>query len=228
MQIHPCGDHSISVAFENKVDEEVNQRVIQFCRAVEQNEMIGITELIPSFRCVLIQYDPMKIRYDALKEKMEEVANDTAKQPLPEPSTTIVPVRYGGEYGMDIDFVAEHNGLHVDEVIKLHSGRPYYIYMIGFIAGFPYLGGMDERLCTPRLETPRVKIPAGSVGIANEQTGVYPLESPGGWQIIGRTPLDLWDSENNTALLSPGNYVQFEPITEEEFKKLCKGTGGVR
>lgn len=220
MQIKPCGDHNLTVEFENEISEAVNKKVIQFCQAVEMSSIEGIRELVPSFRAVLIDYDPETVDYQALAEKLDETAKAAEDMPMPEPKIVEIPVCYGGEFGMDLDFVAEHSGLSKEEVIQLHSGQNYYVYMLGFVAGFPYLGGMDKRLKTPRLETPRLKIPAGSVGIADEQTGVYPLQSPGGWQIIGRTPLPLWDREKNEALLSAGNYVRFKPISKEEYEEM--------
>jgi inhibitor of KinA len=132
-----------------------------------------------------------------------------------------IPVCYGGEFGVDLQFVAEHNGMTADEVVAIHCGATYRVHMLGFAPGFPYLGGMSERIATPRRNTPRLKVAAGSVGIAGPQTGVYPLETPGGWQIIGRTPLALFrPAENPPTLLSPGDFVRFRPITSEEFTAL--------
>ncbi|MEM4479759.1 MAG: 5-oxoprolinase subunit PxpB [Candidatus Bathyarchaeia archaeon] len=133
----------------------------------------------------------------------------------------IIPVVYGGVYGPDLKDVAEYHGLTEDQVIEVHSGRFYRVYMIGFVAGFPYLGEVSEEIATPRLETPRPKVPAGSVGIADKQTGIYPCEAPGGWRIIGRTPLKLFDPNwQPPALLRPGDIVKFTPISEEEFKEF--------
>ena len=132
-----------------------------------------------------------------------------------------IPVCYGGDFGEDLGFVAAHGGLTEEEVIRIHSGRDYRIYMLGFLPGFPYLGGLDSRLFTPRLSTPRVKIPAGSVGIGGEQTGIYPLESPGGWQLIGRTPLTLFSPERGGALpYGPGDRIRFVPISPQEYARI--------
>jgi len=134
---------------------------------------------------------------------------------------TEVPTIYGNEYGPDLEFVAKHNGLTPEEVVQIHAGTAYLIYMLGFMPGFVYLGGMSPKIATPRLETPRIKIPGGSVGIAGSQTGIYPAESPGGWQLIGRTPLKLFDPYRQPpALLQAGNYVTFVSITPQEFARI--------
>ena len=133
----------------------------------------------------------------------------------------VVPVVYGGEYGPDLGSVARYHGLLEEQVVKLHSEREYRVYMIGFVAGFPYLGEVPDEIATPRLGTPRLKVPAGSVGIAEKQTGVYPCEAPGGWRIIGRTPLKLFDSVRQPpALLESGDVVRFEAISEERFRTI--------
>ena len=134
-----------------------------------------------------------------------------------------IPVCYGGEYGPDLDFVAKYNRLTPEEVVRLHTSAEYLIYMLGFTPGFSYMGGMDERIATPRLESPRVLIHAGSVGIAGKQTGLYPLDSPGGWQLIGRTPVRLYDAHrDNPILLDAGLHVKFVPIDEAEFKRIVQ------
>ena len=142
---------------------------------------------------------------------------------IPPPTVIQIPVLYGGEMGPDIQNVAEHNGKTVEEVIQIHTSEEYLIYMIGFIAGFPYLGGMSKEIATPRLKSPRVKIDGGSVGIAGEQTGVYPVDSPGGWQLIGRTPLKLYDAEREKpVLLEAGQYIKFKSVTPEEYDAILK------
>ena len=129
-----------------------------------------------------------------------------------------IPTLYGGEYGPDLDHVADHNGLTPEEVIQIHSSADYLVYMMGFTPGFPYLGGMSENIATPRLQTPRTAIPAGSVGIAEQQTGVYPIESPGGWQLIGRTPVQLFDPQRDPpVVVEAGDFIRFAPITETTY-----------
>ena len=191
--------------------------------SIEKADIDGVEEVIPTYRSILITYNPTKISFKDLKENIKNMEKNLSKVELPAPRTIEIPVVYGGEYGPDIEFVAKHNGLTVEEVIDIHSKGKYLIYMIGFTPGFPFLGGLSEKLFTPRLETPRVKVPAGSVGIANNQTGIYPIDSPGGWRIIGRTPIKLYDpSKDPPVILSPGDFIRFVPIDEEEYKKMLK------
>lgn len=149
--------------------------------------------------------------------EIKELSSESASQKIVE-----IPVCYGGEYGPDLSFVAEHNGLSPEEVIAIHSGGTYLVYMLGFLPGFAYMGGMDERIATPRLASPRARIPAGSIGIAGGQTGIYPLASPGGWQLIGRTPVKMFAMEGETGkfALSAGDRVKFVPISEEQYREM--------
>ena len=153
-----------------------------------------------------------------IEPTLEEGMTDTTNELV---TVVEVPTVYGGEFGPDLSFVASHNHLSEDEVISIHSGTDYLVYMLGFIPGFSYLGGMDPRIATPRLSSPRTLIPAGSVGIAGEQTGTYPSDSPGGWQIIGRTPVTMYDmSKAQAALLNAGDYVRYVPIDKSEFHRI--------
>jgi KipI family sensor histidine kinase inhibitor len=152
---------------------------------------------------------------------------------LPPAEVIHIPTLYGGAYGVDLEDVANHNGLTPEQVINIHSGTDYLVYMLGFTPGFSYLGGMSEKIATPRLESPREEISAGSVGIAGKQTGIYPISSPGGWRLIGRTPVQLFNPDRNPAvLLKAGQYVRFEAIDEKEYKAICeqieKGAYSVR
>ncbi|MEG2984683.1 MAG: 5-oxoprolinase subunit PxpB, partial [Peptostreptococcaceae bacterium] len=156
-------------------------------------------------------------------KKLEKKIKTTDKL---EKNIVEIPVLYGGEFGPDIETVARHNNLSVEEVMDIHSKGEYLVYMLGFTPGFTYLGGMDNKIETPRLEIPRVKIPAGSVGIAGKQTGVYPIDSPGGWQLIGRTPIKLYDiNKERPILLSAGDYVKFVPINKAEYEKMLNEGG---
>jgi inhibitor of KinA len=167
---------------------------------------------------LLILYNPRALALDALKRKLKTIESDFGRIDLPEPELTRIPVLYGGAYGPDLVSVAEYHRISPEEVIRLHCSRPYQIYMIGFMPGYPYMGDLPEGLVTPRLKTPRLSVPAGSVAIAQRQTGIYPVESPGGWQIIGRTPVKVFDLERNPPfLLQMGNRVHFYSVTEEEF-----------
>jgi len=198
----------------------------------------GVRELVPTYRSLAVYFDPLEVKRQDLEKQitrllqeievpehvgeLEAEAGSQVEQTFPrQGKTVIIPVCYGGEYGPDLTFVAQHTGLPEEEVVRIHTSRTYRVYMLGFLPGFPYLGGMDERIATPRLETPRTRIPAGSVGIAGCQTGFYPMESPGGWRIIGRTPIKAFDPFSDTPfLLSPGDFVQFKSIGETEYQKL--------
>jgi KipI family sensor histidine kinase inhibitor len=157
---------------------------------------------------------------DELKKRLIRLEEELKQTSFPDPKLTKIPVLYGGTYGPDLEGVARHLQISPEEVVRLHCSKPYFIYMIGFMPGFPYMGELPDTLITPRLKTPRLSVPAGSVAIAQKQTGIYPMESPGGWQIIGRTPIKLFDPEKDPpALLQMGDLVQFYPISEKEFKE---------
>ena len=218
-----AGDKGLLVEYGDKIDPEINAKVRAISLSIEKADIDGVEEVIPTYRSILITYNPTKISFKDLKENIKNMEKNLSKVELPAPRTIEIPVVYGGEYGPDIEFVAKHNGLTVEEVIDIHSKGKYLIYMIGFTPGFPFLGGLSEKLFTPRLETPRVKVPAGSVGIANNQTGIYPIDSPGGWRLIGRTPIKLYDpSKDPPVILNPGDFIRFVPIDEEEYKKILK------
>lgn len=215
--VKPAGDAALVVEFGTAIDPEINRKVQVLNAKVQKID--GIVETVPTFRSLMILYDPLMISYRKLKKSIRRIPVD-AVETVDKGRLIEIPVCYGGAYGEDLKDVAEHAGLTEDEVIKRHSEREYPVYMMGFLPGFPYLGGMDPQLETPRLKTPRTVIPAGSVGIGGAQTGIYPLESPGGWRLIGRTPLRLYDPEGETpVLLRAGDRLRFIPITEEEFLK---------
>ena len=188
---------------------------------MREQHIEGIVDVIPAFCSLLINYDPRVLSYEELKERMEHLLKMETKTEATRKRIFEIPVCYGGEYGPDIENIAEHAGLSVEEVIKIHSSKDYLIYMIGFLPGFTYLGGLDERIHTPRLASPRLKIRAGSVGIGGSQTGIYPLDSPGGWQLMGMTPVRTYDPERQTPILvEAGDYIRFIPIDEEEFLRI--------
>ncbi|MGN9166057.1 5-oxoprolinase subunit PxpB [Tissierellaceae bacterium HCP3S3_D8] len=217
----PAGDKSLVMEFGNSISPEINTKIRSMVTAIDESEFHGIEEVIPTYRSILIIYNPLIIDYqdiiDKLK-KMETHLNDTSND-----KTRIIelPTVYGGEYGPDIEFVAKHNNLTIEEVIEIHSSTDYLLYMLGFTPGFGYLGGMSEKIETPRLQVPRTKIPAGSTGIAGKQTGIYPIDSPGGWQLIGRTPVKLYDPlAEPPVLLNAGDYIRFIPIDEEKYLEI--------
>jgi KipI family sensor histidine kinase inhibitor len=217
----PCGDTGLSVEFADGIDRTVNDRVQNLFRYFRERNCPGIQDLNPTYRSLFIQYHPWICSFENLVLLVEEGLNahDSAgagRQAVP----VEIPVCYGGVHGPDLQDVADFHGLSADDVICLHSAPEYYVYMIGFTPGFPYLGGLDERLFTPRKTKPRQKVAAGTVGIADRQTGIYSIDSPGGWQLIGRTPLRLFDIDQaEPFLLNPGDSLRFIPIPEETFER---------
>lgn len=217
------GDCGIGVEFGNEISPDINKKIRAFKIAIEKSDIDGIVETIPTYRSLLVQYRPEKIRFKELTEKCEGLMDSLSNIEIPPPSVIEIPVFYGGELGPDLETVAEYNHKTIEEVIAIHTSEEYLIYMLGFIAGFPYLGGMSKKIATPRLKSPRVKIDGGSVGIAGEQTGIYPVDSPGGWQLIGRTPLKLYDSEREKPiLLEAGQYIKFKAISQKEYVQIEK------
>ena len=224
IQLVPVGDTGVLAVFEQKIDEEIGAQVAALDAAVRAAKIPGAGETVPAFASLLVRYDPLLTDYGAVAGAVDALAR---RLPPPEPGAgrlVTIPVCYGGTFGPDLAFVAQHAGLTEAEVVRRHTGRDYRIYMLGFLPGFPYLGGLDPALCTPRLQNPRTAIPAGSVGIGGEQTGVYPVASPGGWQLIGRTPLDLFDPERPPRYAA-GDRIRFTAITAEQFAKLAEKEG---
>ena len=225
--ISPVGDCAISIDFGQVIDPKINRHIRQTIERIQALQLDGIIELVPTYCALLLQYDAMLYSYadmfNIIDHKFSESVTDSDNEMV---TVVEIPTVYGGKFGPDLGFVASHNNLSEEEVIAIHSGTDYLVYMLGFIPGFTYLGGMDPRIATPRLSSPRTLIPAGSVGIAGEQTGTYPSDSPGGWQIIGRTPVTMYDmSKEKAALLSAGDYVRYVPIDEQEYNRI-KALGG--
>lgn len=216
------GDTSLSVEFGNEISESINAQIRAFNMALQNSGIPGIVETVPSYRALMIHYDPGVILYDPLVQKLKSLLNRLDKIALLPSDVLEIPVLYGGEAGPDLEFVAQHAKKTPEEVIRIHSAPEYLIYMLGFTPGFTYLGGMSKDIATPRLTTPRVNIPAGSVGIAGAQTGVYPIDSPGGWQLIGRTPVRMYDPDRETPILpQAGQYIHFYPIDQAEFDRIA-------
>lgn len=215
----PFGDSALLIEFGDTIDLEANCRVTDLAEAISVAQ-IQVEEIVPTYRSLLICYDPLKITYEQLAFRIKDV-EESLERAIKEKEGRrfVVPVIYGGEYGPDLDFVAKSHGLTHEQVVKLHSSREYRVYMIGFVAGFPYLGEVADEIATPRLETPRLKVPPGSVGIAEKQTGIYPCEAPGGWRIIGRTPIRLFNPlEHPPTPLKAGDVIKFKTVSEEEFR----------
>jgi len=216
-----AGDRGLLVEFGASIDPEINQKVRQIFLSLEKMPINGVTETIPTYRSILIFYNPFLSDPERLKKEILDRENSLDKWEIPPPETTEIPVYYGNNFGPDLEFVAQHNNLTPEEVIQIHTSGTYLIYMLGFTPGFPFLGGLSEKRFTPRLENPRQLVPAGSVGIANNQTGIYPIDSPGGWQLIGKTPIKLYDPTGSPPiLLKAGNYLRFTRISVKQFHEI--------
>lgn len=229
--LSPLGDNAVIVEFGEDINTETQQKVDMFTTFLDDNPFPWMVEYVPAFTTVSIFYDPLKARnqdrqtthlpYHYVCHHLERTLGNLAAGKVQEPRIVEIPVCYGGDFGPDLEYVAEKNRISVEEVIKIHSEGDYLVYMIGFAPGFPYIGGMSEQITAPRRQSPRLKIPAGSVGIAGKQTGVYPIETPGGWQLIGKTPLRLFRPHDEIpSLLKAGDKIRFKPITYEKFKEL--------
>ncbi|MCD4713663.1 MAG: 5-oxoprolinase subunit PxpB [Clostridiales bacterium] len=217
------GDRMICIYFEEKIDEFINKKVNAIKNRLIQMELQGVDAVTSTFHTISVYYDALEIS----REKLVEIISDQCDTVLPNQSLDsnllIIPILYDGE---DLDRVATHCGITREEVVNRHCGTDYRIYMLGFSPGFPYFGGMDPSIATPRLKSPRMKIKAGSVGIADKQTGIYPIDSPGGWNLIGRTPLKLFDPLDQCPfLLSSGQTVRFVPIDSIEFERILLAGG---
>lgn len=218
-----AGDSAIVMEFGNTIEKEINAKIAVVVENLKKKNIDGILDILPTYRSILINYDPVKISYGEMVETLKGLSKSNKANQSDEVRLIEIPTLYGKEYGPDIEFVAENANLSVDEVIKIHSGTDYLVYMMGFMPGFTYLGGLDERIATPRLKSPRLKIEPGSVGIAGNQTGMYPLESPGGWQLIGRTPLKLFDdTKEPPVFIQAGDYIRYVSITKEEYDQIEK------
>lgn len=216
-----AGDKSLVIEFGNSITPEINAKVRNMTQVLDRENIKGIDELIPTYRSILVLYNPLIITFNELVDKFKSIEDSLDEFDVGQITIFELPTVYGGEYGPDIEFVAEHAGLTQEEVIDIHSSKDYLIYMLGFTPGFSYLGGMSEKIETPRHKTPRIKIPERSVGIAERQTGIYPIDSPAGWQLIGRTAVNLYTPlEDPPVLLEAGNYVRFVPVDEAEYLEI--------
>ena len=213
----PAGDLALVAELGDAISPEINRKVRSLTDALEQGSIPGVFDFLPTYRSVLVYYDPLRITSGEVEEGIERLLENAEATDTGTRHVVHLPTLYGGDMGPDIAFVAEHSGLDEQQVISIHSATDYLVYMMGFSPGFAYLGGLDERLATPRLQSPRTEIPPGAVGIAETQTGVYPVASPGGWQLIGRTPVKLFDpARERPVLLSAGDYVRFVPLESRQ------------
>ena len=227
-RIVAAGDAAFIVELENRIDPVVNETAIALAKAIQTSAVPGVRDVVPTYRSVAIHFDPLRTDYDALVARvnrwMEEDGSPTlegTRRPHGAPSPIRVPVCYAGEFGPDLAAVAAFAAVSEAEAVRLHTSRVYRVFMLGFMPGFPYMGVVDQRIAAPRLSTPRVRVPVGSVGIAGMQTGIYSVSTPGGWRIIGRTPLKPFDlSRGEPVLFKPGAAVQFYPIDPGEYARF--------
>ncbi|MGE8204587.1 5-oxoprolinase subunit PxpB [Heyndrickxia sp. NPDC080065] len=218
----PLGDSAVLIEFGGEIDRKINQSVLTAARYLKDHPFPGMIEVVPAYTTLTVHYDPLQIKsvfpYDKVCQEISSRLEKAQSENGIKGQTIQIPVCYDKEFALDLSYVAESNGLSEKEVIDIHTSTIYDVYFLGFSPGFPFLGGMNTKIATPRKSSPRLIIPKGSVGIAGKQTGIYPLETPGGWQIIGRTPIPLFSLDKfPPTLLQPGDQVQFVSITREEF-----------
>lgn len=216
-----AGDQSILVQFGKEISDETSKSVRRLAELVESRHINGIEEVILGYTNLLINYNPAKIPYDKLLTTVEGLIDEIDITESKEHNVIEIPVLYGSEWGPDLQEVAKINQMTEEEVIQIHTEPSYTVYFIGFTPGFPFLGGLSEKIATPRLPDPRTRITAGSVGIANNQTGIYPVSSPGGWRLIGHTPVPLYNPDKEKPfLLSPGDMIKFRSVTRNEYEDI--------
>ena len=216
-----ASDQSLLVYFGHQITPQAHERVRRLLRLLELEPIAGIRNLHPAYCSLLVKFDALKLKHNELEAILRKYLERLEEVRLPEPRQVEIPVCYGGEYGPDLSDVAAMHGMTAAQAIEIHSSTSYLVYFLGFVPGFAYLGEVPEALVTPRLATPRRNVPAGSVGIAGSQTGVYPFATPGGWRLLGRTPTAMFRTDGNAlSLLSIGDRVRFVPISREQFKAL--------
>jgi KipI family sensor histidine kinase inhibitor len=216
-KIRLMGDRALLVELGDGISPRINQKVCALYTGLAAQCIEGIKDLVPSYRSLMVVYDPLVIALDSLQSQLNETWSTLDDDRLAEPRTVEIPVVYGEQYGPDLEWVADYHKMSLQEVIRLHTQPLYQVYMIGFMPGYPYMGEVPDEIVTPRRKTPRTLVPAGSIGIAQKQTGIYPVASPGGWQIIGRTPVRLFDPQAQPpCFLEMGDRIKFLVITEQE------------
>jgi len=218
----PAGDLAVSVELGEEISTEVNTRVRALEFLVEQKALPGVVETVPTYRALLVYYDPSIVGYEALCAQLASLAEQATTTAMPPAREVELPCCYEGELGPDLEAAARRLDLPVEELVRLHAGAEYLVYFIGFTPGLPYMTGAPERLTIARLDTPRVKVPAGSVAIGGIQCCVYSVESPGGFWLLGRTPVRLYDPDAaEPILLKPGDRVRFRRLARREFDDIA-------
>jgi len=217
-----AGDRAVVVEYGDAIDEATNLCVRRLASALSARRDPGVVEIVPTYRSLMVHYDPLRLSRGQVEAIVLDAGQHLAGITLPPSRVIEIPTVYGGDYGPDLGDVAVWGGIPEDEVIAIHCGREYLVYMMGFMAGFPYLGGLSPRIAMPRLSSPRTKVPAGSVGIAQEQTGIYPTETPGGWRLVGWTPVRIFDAAREPPVLfEAGDYIRFVPATGEQVQAIA-------
>ena len=222
-RFEPASDQSLLIYFGEQITTQANEQVRKLLHLLEAEPISGVRNLHPAYCSLLVKFDPLKWQHENFEKKVRKYLARLEKVSLPEARQVEIPVCYGGEFGPDLDEVAGLHQTTPEQIVKLHSSATYLVYFLGFVPGFAYLGGLSSELVTPRLATPRKKVPAGSVGIAGNQTGVYPFETPGGWRLLGRTPVSMFRTDrDDLSLLSIGDRVRFVPVPRERFAELSR------
>jgi inhibitor of KinA len=224
MHFSPLGDQALTITLGNSIDEATHRRVRAVVARLDRDRPPGVVALVPAFTSVAVHYDPEIVGgdapFDRIAAQLGDLLAHVGDEALPAPRVVEIPVCYGGDLGPDLGDVAQRHGMTEDDVVRIHAAGDYLVYMVGFMPGFAYLGGLSETIATPRRGSPRKAVPAGAVGIGGQQTGVYPMVSPGGWNLIGRTPLAIFDiARPQPALLTTGDRVRFRPIARDEFDR---------
>jgi inhibitor of KinA len=211
----PASDQSLLVSFGDVITPEAHAEVVRLLRMLEADPIDGVRNLHPAYCSLLIRFDPLRVDHEILESAVRDCVERFDSVVSVEPRTIEIPIRYGDEFGPDLENVAKLHSISPENVVELHASATYTVYFLGFVPGFAYLGGLPEKIATPRLQTPRKQVPRGSLGIAGNQTGIYPCSTPGGWQIIGRTPLEMFrPNRENMSLLSIGDRVRFVPLCD--------------
>ncbi|MBB4825162.1 inhibitor of KinA [Sporosarcina luteola] len=225
--LSPLGDQAVVIEVDRDISMKAQDKVLAVTALLEERSPDWMVESVPSYTSVTVFYRLEAfegVPYEEVCKRIHQLLAGVQPGRSASRRTVRIPVLYGGEWGPDLPFVAEHNGLMPEEVISIHSSGEYLVHMIGFAPGFPFIGGMSEKIAAPRRKTPRLRIPARTIGIAGKQTGVYPIETPGGWQLIGRTPLELFLPEQNPpSLLVAGDRIEFYPISQKEYDEMRGG-----
>ena len=225
--IYPCGDHALTISFGKQVSNEINEKVIQCFQYVKTHPITGVIDIIPAYSTITIVYDLISLKkrkpstsvYQMMFDEVNSLLSKIPFKASTKNKLIQIPVCYDLSLAPDLLSLAKQHQLTTEEVVQIHTGKIYRVFMIGFLPGFAYMGTVDDKINTPRLSKPRTLVPAGSVGIAGEQTGIYPFASPGGWQLIGKTPVQMFSvSQDLPCYLQPGDKVQFYPISLSEFE----------